>query len=148
MASLAQTSATTTLYVSATLPATYDTATFAALTWVKVAEISSIGAYGGKTAVVKHIPVDTATVVKRSGSQDFGTINLTMARHSGADFTALTAAFSDRQPRAFKVALPTALAQTDYFTGIVTSNVTNIGNADKILESQVDIELDNAVLTA
>lgn len=148
MASVAQTSATTTLYVSASTPATYDTATFAALTWIKVAEISSIGAYGGKTSVVKHIPIDVGTVVKRSGSQDFGTINLTMARHSGSDFSALTAAFTDRQPRSFKVVLPSAIGQTDYFTGIVISNVTNIGNADKILESQVDIELDNAVLTA
>jgi hypothetical protein len=147
MASKSLTSATTALYISASLPATYDSTGFTALTWIAVGEISSYGAFGGKTNIVKFTPVDTNTVAKRGGSQDFGAIALTLARHTGADVTAMNNAFIDRQPRAFKIVYPTALGQTDYFTGIVVENTTNIGNSDKILEANVNIEIDNTILT-
>jgi hypothetical protein len=146
--SSAITSATTKLYYSTTLPTTFDSAGYTAVTgWVAVAEVSSLGTFGGKTTVTKHIPVDTATVVKRAGSVDYGTMSVTLARHTGTDITGLTTAFNGRTSTAFKVVYPTALGQTDYFTAIVTSLQTNIGNADKILESTVDLELDSPVVT-
>lgn len=146
-ASSAITSATTKLYYNPGLPATYDTAGYTALTgWVQIAEISNMGAFGGKTTVTKHIPVDSATVVKRAGSVDYGTLNLTLARHSGSDITALQGAFANRTSNAYKVVYPSALAATDYFTAICTSFVTSVGTADKILEATVDLELDSAVI--
>lgn len=144
--SLAVTSATTSISVSATLPTTYDSTGFTALTWIPIAEVSNLGAFGGKTTVVKHIPVDTAVVAKRAGSVDYGTISMTLAKHTGTDITALQTAFSSRASVAFKVTYPGSMGK-DYFSGIITSLQTNVGSADKILESTIDIELDNAIVT-
>lgn len=142
--SVAITSATTKLFISPNLPATFDQTGYTAVTgWVQIAEVSNIGAFGGKVAVIKHIPVDTATVVKRSGSVDYGTANLTLAKHTGADITAITTAFTNRVSNSFKVQYPTALGTSTYFTGIVTGLQTNVGTADKLLESTVDIEIDS-----
>lgn len=146
--SKATTSATTKLYVSATLPTQYDATTYAALTWIPISEITSLGSFGGKTTVTKHQPIDTGFVVKRAGSVDFGTLSLQLAKHTGADDTALQAAFNDRASQAFKIEYPTALGGHDYFTGIVTSYVTNVGNADQILQSNVDVELDTPVVSS
>ena len=146
MASLAQTSATTTLSISSTLPATYDAIGFQNLTWTPIGEISSMGVYGAKTTVVKHIPVDTATVVKRAGSTDSGTMNLSLARHAGTDVTKLIAANNSRASIAVKIAMPSLIGGADYFTAIVTSYQTSVGTADQILMSSVDLEIDNAII--
>jgi len=139
------TSATTTISISTALPATYDTTGFSALTWVPIAEVSQLGVFGGKVSVQKFIPLDTATVIKRAGSVDYGTINMTLAKHTGADMTDLQTAFNGRTSTAFKVTYPSTLGSA-YFTGIVTGLQTNVGNADQILQTTVDIELDNSVI--
>lgn len=145
-ASSALTSATTSVYIGTTFPTTLDAAGYGAVTWLKIGEISSVGTLGGKTNVIKHIPVDTGVVVKRGGSQDFGTLNLQLARHAGADITALNSAFKSRASTAFKIAYPTALGQTDYFTAIVAGTQTNVGNADQILGYAVDLEIDSEIV--
>lgn len=144
--SLAITSATTSISISSTLPTTYDQTGFSALTWIPVAEVSNLGVFGGKVTVVKHIPIDVANVVKRSGSVDYGNITMTLAKHAGTDYTALQTAFNSRTSAAFKVKYPGALG-SDYFTAIVTSLQVNVGTADKILESTIDLELDNAIVS-
>ena len=144
--SLAISSATTSISVSATLPTTYTATDFATLTWVPIAEVSNLGVFGGKSTIMKHIPIDTATVVKRAGSVDYGTISMTLAKHAGADYTALQTAFNSRASVAFKVTYPGSMGK-DYFTAIVTSLQVNVGTADKILENTVDLELDNAIIS-
>ena len=144
--SLAISSATTSISISATLPATYTSTDFASLTWVPITEVSNLGVFGGKSTILKHIPIDTATVVKRAGSVDYGTISMTLAKHDGADYTALQTAFNGRAPAAFKITYPGSMGK-DYFTGIVTSLQVNVGTADKILEQTVDIELDNSIIS-
>lgn len=147
--STAITSATTKFYIGSTLPATYDVAgyTAAGITWTAVAEITNLGTFGGKSAIIKHIPLDTATVVKRAGSVDYGTINVQLAKHSGADMTALNTAFTTRASTSFKVTYPGTLG-SDYFTGICAGIQTVVGTADAILNSTVDIELDSAVVSS
>lgn len=145
--SLAISSATTSISISATLPATYTATDFASLTWVPIAEVSNLGVFGGKSTIIKHIPIDTATVVKRAGSVDYGTISMTLAKHTGADYTALQTAFNARTPVAFKVTYPGSMGK-NYFSGIVTSLQVNVGTADKILEQTIDIELDNSIIDA
>lgn len=142
VASKATTSATTKIFISAVLPTTYDATGYGALTWTEIAEVTSLGTFGGKTAVTKHQPVGTGVVVKRAGSIDYGTMTLALAKHTGTDDTAIQAAFNSRASQAFKIEYPTALGGYEYFTGIVTSYQTNIGSVDQILQSNVDIELD------
>lgn len=145
--SLAQTSATTTLYVSNGQPATYDAAGFTALSWTKVGELSNIGTLGGQTTVVTHIPVDTGVVVKRAGSQNNGSMQMQGARCTDAGQTILRTAFNSRASISYKVVYPSVIGQTDYFTGICTSNQTNVGTADQILGYNAQVEVDNSILT-
>lgn len=139
-------SATTSISISATLPATYTATDFASLTWIPITEVSNLGVFGGKTTVIKHIPIDTATVVKRAGSVDYGTISMTLAKHAGTDYTALQTAFNSRASAAFKVTYPGSMGM-DFFSGIITSLQVSVGTADKILEQTIDIELDNAIIS-
>lgn len=142
------TSATTTLWVSETLPATYTEAGFEAVTgWIQVTELSNAGQVGGTTTVTNHIDVSTGKVVKRGGSVNYGQMALTMARHKGADMIALREAFADRQPRAFRIVYPTAVGEQEFFTGVVVSLPTSIGTADQILDMSITIEIDDEVLT-
>jgi hypothetical protein len=140
------TSATTQISISTTLPATYTATDFASLTWVPIAAVTSLGTFGGKTSVQKFVVLDTGTVIKRAGSVDYGTINAVLSKHTGADMTALQTAFTSRASTAFKITYPTALGGSAFFTGIVTGIQTNVGNADAIMQTNLDIELDNAVI--
>lgn len=144
--SKAMTSATTKLYASAALPATYDVAGFEALTWTLISEVSNIGAIGGTNSVQQHRPIDTGVVVKIAGSTDYGTAEVTMARHSGTDVTLLQTAFANRAVIALKVVYPAALGETEYFTGIVTTNVTTIGGSDSILELRTTVDVNNEII--
>jgi hypothetical protein len=131
--SAAITSATTVLYVSNGQPGSYTTGGFAALSWTEVGELSDIGNLGGTTNVVKHMPIKTGAVVKRSGSTDYGTLNLKGAKASDAGQTILQTAFDARSSISFKIVYPSALGTTNYFTGIVASTITSVGNSDQIL---------------
>lgn len=146
-ASTAITSATTKLYACASQPATFDSAGYSALSWTLISEVTSLGSLGGKVAVVKHMPIDTAVVVKRAGSVDYGTLAVTGARHTGSDITILQNAFASRSSISFKVVYPTALNQTDAFTAIVTDVVTNVGTTDQILGLNTTLEVDSTIIT-
>lgn len=140
------TAATTKLYASATLPATYDAAGYAALTWTAIAEINNIGQVGGNFQMVEHRPVDTGLVVKLPGSRNEGTAEIVMAKHSGTDVTLLQTAFKDRARIAVKIEYPTQLGGVAYTTGYVTSNVVNIGGSDSIIELRTTFDLASELL--
>jgi hypothetical protein len=146
--SLAMTSATTKVYLAVgQTPATYDAAGFAALSWQILPDITNIGQLGGTTTVVNHIPVDTAAVVKRAGSVNYGTLQLTGARSTSSALDGVRTAFTSRLSTPCKIVYPAALGQTDYFTGIVTTNQTNVGTADQILGFNFTFDIDNSIIT-
>jgi hypothetical protein len=146
--SSAVTSATTKLYISPNLPASFDQTGYTAVSgWILIAEVSNMGTFGAKAGTVKHVPIDTAVVVKRATSVDAGTLSVTLARHAGADITALQTAANNRTSQSFKVVYPAALGVSDYFTGIVLGTPTTVGTADQILQMNVDIELDSIPVT-
>lgn len=146
--SKAITSATTVMYIAiGQTPASYTQAGFEALTWTKVGEISNFGTLGGQTTIVQHIPVDTATVVKRAGSVNYGTMDLQGARCNDAGIAGLRTAFTSRASTPFKLVYPSAINETDAFTGIVASSQTTVGNADSILGFSANLELDNENIT-
>jgi hypothetical protein len=148
MSSNAMTSATTKVYIAAgQTPSTYNSAGFAALTWVEIDEVTNIGELGGTTTVVQHIPVGTAEVVKRAGSVNYGTLQCQAARTTAAVQDSLRTVFGTRASTPFKVVYPTALGEIDYFTGIVTSVVTSVQGADNILGLNFTIDIDAQILT-
>lgn len=67
MTTLAQTSAGTTLKISASLPATYDSAGFSILSYTTVAEITDMGEFGKEFNLVTHNPVNDRKTYKFKG---------------------------------------------------------------------------------
>lgn len=145
--SKALTSAGTKIYIGSAQPATYDEAGFEAVTWLEIGEITSIGQLGGTTSVITHIPLGTKTVVKRTGSVNYGTLDMQGARCSDTGIAALRAAFTSTASKPFKIVYPVLLGEVDYFTAVVTSATTNVGNADQILGFGANVDVDNEILT-
>ena len=142
MASLARTSAGTKLYVSASTPATYNSAGFGALSWTEVGEITDFGEWGKEYNLVTHNPVGSRQTVKRKGSYNNGAATLSMARvPSDAGQTLLIAASDSDSSYSFKVVFQDNTGQ--YFSAQTLKYTTNVGSVDNIFSASVSLEIDN-----
>lgn len=143
--SLAFTSAGTTIHVSASLPATYDAAGFAALTFTKVGEVTDAGSFGKKYNVVTHNPLDDRKTVKRKGSYNSGTMSLKMARipANGGQAILVTARDSDAAI-SVKVTLQTGTIM--YFEAMVMGYDVEIGTTDNITSASVEMEITEDII--
>lgn len=65
-----------TLSISAALPATYDAAGYAALTYTEIGEIENFGNHGVTANITEFTPVSTAVVTKIKGAKNYGTMSL------------------------------------------------------------------------
>ncbi len=136
MASLAITSAGSTVSVASAGPATYDAAGFAALSWVEVAEITDIGEFGKKSNLVTHNPIGTRQTIKRKGSYNNGTLQLKMAyAPADAGQTLLIAAADSDSSYSYKVTLQDAMGFS-----------TMVGSVDTITGASVDLEIDDDIV--
>lgn len=145
MASLARTSAGTKLYVSASAPATYNSAGFGALSWTEVGEITDFGEWGKEYTVVNHNPVGNRQTVKRKGSYNNGAATLSMARvPSDAGQAILIAASDSDNSYSFKVVFQDLTGQ--YFSAQVPKYTTNVGSVDSIFSASVSLEIDNDLI--
>lgn len=145
MASLAFTSAGTTVRVSASLPATYDSTGFAALTYTLIGEVVDGGEVGRVYEVVKHNPLNTRETIKRKGSYDSGSYQLQLARvPDDAGQAILVAAVDSDTSRSFKVTLQDGTIL--YYTAQVISYLTKIGTTNQITAAQVGIEIDSNIV--
>jgi len=143
--SLAFTSAGTDISISAALPVTYLAATFAALTWTSIGEVTDLGEFGRVYNVVKLNLLKDRRTVKRKGSYDDGTIAAQMARvPSDAGQTLLTAAVVSDNSYSIKVTLQDGTIF--YFTAQISSYTTNVGSVDQITSATVNFEIDNDII--
>lgn len=135
------------LHVSATTPATYDSAGFAALTFTEVGLVGSLSAFGGSTSVDTYNVIKSGNTVKRKGFTDYGNITVGMARVTDDDGQALLKSGFDGADKgkvfSYKLVHPTDTGLTQYGTCVVTSYTTN---PEAIVQAESVLELDNAVL--
>lgn len=145
MASGAFTSAGTTLSIAATLPATYDSVGFAALSWVEIGDVSDLGEFGRQYNLVTFNPLGDRRTVKRKGSYNDGTISAQMARvPTDAGQAILVAAVDSDASYAVKVVLQDGTIF--YTTAQIMSYTTNVGNVDQITAATVNLEIDNDII--
>jgi len=144
-ASKAFTSAGTKLYMSASLPATYNQAGFAALSFTEVGEISDLGEFGRQYNLVTFNPLGDRRTVKRKGSYNDGTIAAQMARvPTDAGQIIVTAAVNSDLSRSIKIVLQNG---TIFYTTVqVMSYTTNVGSVDQITSATVNMEIDNDII--
>lgn len=140
---------TGTLYaISAAVPATYDSAGFAALTWTDVAEVTDMGEYGATYEVVSHNPLATRRTVKRKGTVNDGALAMQLGRDPADAGQALIIAGVDGAARdtvhSHRVTLQDGTIQ--YVTGQLFSYTTNVGSSNQIVGAAVTVELDNVIV--
>jgi hypothetical protein len=141
----AQTSAGTTIEISASNPATYNAAGFGALSYSAVGEIVDAGEYGRTYNLVTHNPLDSRKTVKKKGSYNDGTMTLQVARDpSDAGQAILVTALDSDSDHSFKVTLQDGTIQ--YFAAQVLSYTTGVGSADQITNATIQIELTDAIV--
>lgn len=144
-ATAAFTAAGTELHISASSPATYNEAGFAALTFTEIGEIVNFGEFGRKYNVVNHLPLSSRRTIKRKGSYNDGSLNLQLARAPGdAGQTILLAALASDNSYSYKVVLQDGTVM--YFTGQMTSYTTNVGTTDQIVAANALLEIDNDII--
>lgn len=138
----------TTLGVVVGEPTTYDSTGFAAQLHALVGEITAMGEYGGSAQINTNIPLATGIVNKRAGSYDYGDLQLTITRDSAdAGQTALKTGFDGAQKgnvHSFEVTFPDASVQ--YFTGIISSFTTNVGDANAWTQASCTIAINNSIV--
>ena len=148
MASAAITAAGSKLYVSATLPATYDKAGFEALTWTEIGEVTEVPSLGKVYTIVNHLPLGSRQTIKRKGSYDNGDVDVPYAYdvNDDAGQDILMTAVDDDDSYAFKVDIKDPAQKSVYFTAQVTSAPITIGTTDSIVMKNSTLAIDNDVL--
>jgi hypothetical protein len=128
--------------------------------WVPIGAIIDAKFSGASATVIKFSPLDGGLgVQKRSGTRDYGTVDLTYERAPGtgdAGQTAAKTAFEDPtgQPYQFQAALFVGPGQTTAgdiatFTGIISKyNPISEISADKNVEGMLTIELSSPISIA
>lgn len=139
----AQTVAGTAIGISAALPATYNEAGYAALTFTKIGEITDGGSHGRTYAVVNHNPIDTRGTQKFKGSFNEGqkTIQLAVDPEDAGQLLVKTA-LDDDADYAFCVTYQDG--SKDYFLAKVTSWSKSTTTVDTMYSASVGLELTTA----
>jgi hypothetical protein len=145
MTTQAFSSAGSTISISAGVPATYNAAGFAALTYTPIKEVTDIGALGKSVAMVTHVPVDSAVTYKVKTIANSGQLALKGARvATDPGQTILLAAVDSFAPYAVKIVLQNGTIM--YAQALVLDYVTTVGNAGVITSFDSKIELSGDIV--
>ncbi|KPH60353.1 hypothetical protein [Novosphingobium sp. ST904] len=136
-----RTSAGTTLAISAGRPATFDAAGFGALTKTLIGEITNVdGDLGRVYNLVTHNPLATRATVKKKGSYNSGSLNLTLAiDEDDAGQIIAEAALKSDADYTFELTLQDGAKR--YFMALVMSFPTTVGTVDDITTGTINLEI-------
>ncbi|MFA7278637.1 MAG: hypothetical protein WC100_00915 [Sterolibacterium sp.] len=125
------TNAGTTLSISASLPATYDAAGYAAttITYTAVGQVEDHGAHGVSANVTKFTPVDTNVVSKSKGAKDYGVKTVRIGNIASDAGQVIVKAASESNSR-YSVKIAYADGEIHYLDVLVTKYEYNDGSSD------------------
>lgn len=135
-----ETVAGTKISISATAPATFNAAGYAALTFTQIGEITDGGSHGRTYAEVKHNPIDSRGTQKFKGSFDEGNKTLQLAiddDDAGQDL--LKVALNSDNDYSFKVEYQGGAI--DYFQAKVLSFEKATAGVDSMRTASVQLSL-------
>lgn len=130
--------------ISATLPATFDTAGYdvSSIIFTPVGQVESVGNHGVSSAVTKFTPVDTGVVAKVKGSKDYGTLSLVMANLPSDPGQAILKTASEALSAVhYSLELRYPDDEYHYFDVIVTKFEYVDGAANDVQKINVDLEI-------
>lgn len=142
-----RTSAGSTLYVSASKPATYNTAGFAGLfgSMKEVAEITDLGEFGRKYELVTHKALGRRNTVKRKGSYDDGSINVPLARDVGDEGQQLLKAAS-LSDDSYSYCIEIQDGTKFFFSAQCMGFTNNIGSVSSITGHNAELQIDAEII--
>jgi len=135
-----RTTAGTTLKISASNPATFDAAGYAALAFTTVGEVTNLGEFGREYNLVTHNPIDNRGTVKKKGSFNEGSIQLQLGIDDADAGQILmnAAALSDND---YSFVITTQSGKKYYFQAQVMQFKVNAGSVDQILAATATLEI-------
>lgn len=134
------TSAGTTLSVSASNPATFNEAGYGALSMTLVGEVTDLGEFGREYNLVTHNPLASRGTVKKKGSFNEGAITLQLGLdNADAGQAILQAARDSDNDYSFKIALQGG--DIYYFQAQVMGFKVGVGGVDQITSASVTLEI-------
>lgn len=134
------TTAGTTFKVSASTPATFNAAGYAALAWTTVGEVTDLGEFGREYALVTHNPIASRGTVKKKGSFNEGSLTLQLGLDTDdAGQIILKAAQNSDADYSFLVTMQNG--DKYYFQSQVMSFKVGAGTVDNIVGATVQLEI-------
>lgn len=136
----ARTSAGTTIAISASAPATYDVAGYAALSFTDIGEATNLGEFGREYNLVTHNPIATRATVKLKGSFNEGsmTVQLALDTDDAGQIIAKAASVSDSD-YSFEVTMPSG--DIYYFPAKVMTWKVGVNSVDDVTTASMTLEL-------
>lgn len=135
-----KTTAGTIMRVSAGVPATFNQAGYAALTYSTVGEVVDLGEFGRSYNLVTHNPIDTRGTVKKKGSFNEGQLALQLGLDTDdAGQIILKAASLSDNDYAFKIT--DQKGDIYYFQAQVMEFKVGLGTVDQITKASCNLEL-------
>ena len=135
-----RTSATTTLQISAGVPATFNQAGYAALSFTTVGEITNFGEFGREFTLVTHNPVATRGTQKLKGAFNEGTMNLTLGLDTDdAGQVLMKAAALSDSLYAFKITV--AGGDVYYYQGLTMMFKVGLNDVNSVQSATATIKI-------
>ncbi len=135
-----RTSATTLISISAGVPATFNSAGYAALTFTAVGEVTNAGEFGREFTLVTHNPLYTRGTQKLKGSFNEGSISLQLGLDTDdAGQVLMKAAALSDSLYAFKVTMPSG--DVYYFQALTMSFKVGINDVNTVTAATAQIEI-------
>lgn len=137
-----KTTATTTLKISAGVPATFDAAGYAALTYTTVGEITNFGEFGREFQLTTHNPVATRGTQKLKGSFNEGAIQLQLGLDTDdAGQVLLKAAALSDSLYAFIITTSVGPLDKYYFQGLTMGFKIGLNDVNSVTSATANIEI-------
>lgn len=134
------------LAISATLPATYDAAGYAAtgMVFTTVGQIENYGNHGMTAVVTEFTPVADATVQKFKGAKNYGVMSMTLGHLPGdAGQVILEAAAESTNRYSVKITYPLgsgeSTAEIQYLDVLVSKKENQDGAVNDVRKLMVDM---------
>lgn len=143
-----QTVASTTVSISAALPASQTAAAFAVLGWTTVGELTDVGNVLGRTYnTATHAPVSSAQQTEKKASYKLGNADFTCGwDDADAGQIMLATAANSNAIYSFKVVKQSGAIR--YFTAQVMSFVENNGTVDNVVQGKFTLLRQTDSITA
>jgi hypothetical protein len=138
-----------TIFISATIPATLDAAGFGGATpvWKEVGEVDTIPEYGPETDTITRAPIKTGVKDKQKGMTDYGSFSLDGAYAPGDVGQAALIAASAPTAGAVAVKIQLSDGTLDYCTALVMGYKRTPGASGDFVKFTSKIEIKTPIVT-